>query len=47
MAGATGVAAVDRALAILDAFTDQDQKLSLAELAKRTGLYKSTAIRLA
>jgi len=47
MAGATGVAAVDRALAILDAFTDQDPKLSLAELAKRTGLYKSTAIRLA
>ena len=47
MAGATGVAAVDRALAILDAFTDQDQKLSLAELAKRTGLYKSTVIRLA
>jgi len=47
MAGAAGVAAVDRALAILDAFTDQDQKLSLAELAKRTGLYKSTAIRLA
>ena len=47
MAGAAGVAAVDRALAIRDAFTDQDQKLSLAELAKRTGLYKSTAIRLA
>lgn len=47
MAGANGVAAVDRALAILDAFTDQDQKLALAELAKRTGLYKSTLIRLA
>lgn len=47
MAAAAGVAAVDRALAILDAFTDQDQKLALAELAKRTGLYKSTVIRLA
>ena len=47
MAGAAGVAAVDRALAILDAFTDKDAKLSLAELAKRTGLYKSTVIRLA
>jgi DNA-binding IclR family transcriptional regulator len=47
MAGSSGVAAVDRALAILDAFTDQDQKLALAELAKRTGLYKSTVIRLA
>jgi DNA-binding IclR family transcriptional regulator len=47
MAAATGVAAVDRALAILDSFTDQDQKLALAELAKRTGLYKSTVIRLA
>src|SRR5688500_8213520 len=47
MAGAAGVAAVDRALAILEAFTDQDARLSLAELAKRTGLYKSTVIRLA
>lgn len=47
MAGSAGVAAVDRALAILDAFTDQDQKLALTELAKRTGLYKSTVIRLA
>lgn len=47
MAGSGGVAAVDRALSLLDAFTDQDQKLALAELAKRTGLYKSTVIRLA
>lgn len=45
--GASGVAAVDRALSILDAFADEDRKLSLAELAKRTGLYKSTVIRLA
>jgi DNA-binding IclR family transcriptional regulator len=47
MAASAGVAAVDRALAILDAFTDEDQKLALAEVAKRTGLYKSTVIRLA
>lgn len=47
MSGSGGVAAVDRALSLLDAFTDQDQKLALAELAKRTGLYKSTVIRLA
>ena len=40
-----GVAAVDRALAILDALTDE--KTSLAELSKRTGLYKSTVLRLA
>lgn len=47
MPAGTGVAAVDRALAILDAFADGDRKLTLAELAKRTGLYKSTVIRLA
>jgi DNA-binding IclR family transcriptional regulator len=40
-----GVAAVDRALTILDALTDE--KTSLAELSKRTGLYKSTVLRLA
>jgi DNA-binding IclR family transcriptional regulator len=42
-----GVAAVERALSILDAFTDQDPQLSLAEVAKRTKLYKSTVLRLA
>lgn len=42
-----GVAAVERALSILDAFTDQDPQLSLAEIAKRTNLYKSTVLRLA
>lgn len=47
MAGEGGVAAVHRALTILDAFTETDQKLGLAELAKRTGLYKSTLLRLA
>src|SRR5688572_15400107 len=39
-----GVAAVDRALTILDALTDE--KITLAELSKRTGLYKSTVLRL-
>jgi DNA-binding IclR family transcriptional regulator len=42
-----GVAAVDRALAILAAFGVNDAALSLAELAQRTGLYKSTILRLA
>lgn len=42
-----GVAAVERALAILGAFTEQDKALTLAELARRTGLYKSTLLRLA
>jgi DNA-binding IclR family transcriptional regulator len=43
----SGVAAVDRALAILGAFRDEDHALSLARLAERTGLYKSTILRLA
>lgn len=42
-----GVAAVDRALAILDTFTEQENTLTLAELARRTGFYKSTLLRLA
>jgi DNA-binding IclR family transcriptional regulator len=42
-----GVAAVDRALSILAAFSLRDPALSLAELAARTGLYKSTILRLA
>ncbi len=40
-----GVAAVERALSILDALTDE--KITLAELSKRTDLYKSTVLRLA
>ena len=44
---AGGVAAVDRALAILDAFRDDDPGLPLGELARRTGLHKSTLLRLA
>lgn len=41
-----GAAAVDRALSLLAAFREGDGALSLAELARRTGLYKSTALRL-
>jgi DNA-binding IclR family transcriptional regulator len=41
-----GVAAVDRALSLLLAFGDGDRSLSLAELAQRTGQYKSTVLRL-
>lgn len=46
-ASAGGVAAVDRALAILDAFAEQDRSLTLAQVAARTGFYKSTILRLA
>lgn len=41
-----GAAAVDRALTLLAAFRAGDTSLSLAELAGRTQLYKSTALRL-
>ena len=40
------VAAVERALSILNAFHRDDEPLSLRELAQRTGLYKSTLLRL-
>jgi DNA-binding IclR family transcriptional regulator len=43
---AGGVAAVERALSILEAFSEADSSLSLAELAARTSLYKSTILRL-
>lgn len=43
---ADGVAAVDRAFAILRAFDADHHVLTLAELARRTGLYKSTILRL-
>lgn len=42
-----GVAAVDRALTILDVFTEADQSLTLTEISKRAGFYKSTTLRLA
>jgi DNA-binding IclR family transcriptional regulator len=41
------VEAVERALSILEAFGDGDPRLPLAELARRTGLYRSTILRLA
>jgi DNA-binding IclR family transcriptional regulator len=41
-----GAAAVDRALTLLSAFRQGDASLSLAELASRTQLYKSTVLRL-
>ncbi|HYC37876.1 MAG TPA: IclR family transcriptional regulator [Usitatibacter sp.] len=40
------VASVDRALALLEAFTEQQPALSLNDLARITGLYKSTVLRL-
>lgn len=39
--GAKTVAAVERALDVLDAFLTTRETLSLAELAERTGLYKA------
>ncbi|WP_431282667.1 IclR family transcriptional regulator [Humitalea sp. 24SJ18S-53] len=42
-----GVAAAERALRILAAFRKGDAAVSLAELAERTGLVKSTIMRLA
>lgn len=42
----SGVAVLDRAFAILGAFSAEQPALSLAELAARTGLYKSTILRL-
>lgn len=41
-----GAAAVDRALGLLGAFRAGDTALGLAELAARSGLYKSTVLRL-
>ncbi len=41
-----GVAAVNRALSILDAFRQSAGTLSLKDIAAKTGLYKSTILRL-
>jgi DNA-binding IclR family transcriptional regulator len=41
------VASVERALEILNAFSDGKRKLSLAELSERTGFYRSTILRIA
>ncbi len=42
-----GVDAVERALLLLECFNEDDAALSLAELSRRSGLYKSTILRLA
>ncbi|MFW8635622.1 IclR family transcriptional regulator [Cribrihabitans pelagius] len=47
MAEAKGVEAVDRALQILECFTRDTPELALAEIAKATGFYKSTILRMA
>lgn len=44
--GGGGVAAVDRALRVLLAFREGDTGLTLGELSRRTGLYKSALSRL-
>lgn len=45
-AEAGGVAAVERAFTILDAFRGSKGVLTLVELADRTGFYKSTILRI-
>lgn len=42
----SGVAVLDRAFALLGAFQPTDERLTLTELSRRTGLYKSTVLRL-
>lgn len=44
--GEAGVAAVNRALTVVAALEAAGEPLSLAELARHTGLYKSTLLRL-
>lgn len=41
-----GVAAVERALAIVEAITQHAQPITLADLSRATGYYKSTLLRL-
>lgn len=41
------VEAVERALSLLEAFDEAEPTLSLAQIAERTGYYKSTILRLA
>jgi len=45
-AESSGVAVLDRAFSLLAAFGPDDGRLTMTELSKRTGLYKSTALRL-
>lgn len=44
--GDDGVAAVDRALAIVDAIAHSSDPITLADLSRATGYYKSTLLRL-
>ena len=46
MAEQRGVDAVERAFQVLDCFDGSVANLSLADLSRRTGLYKSTILRL-
>ena len=46
MSSKAGVAAVDRAFEVLHAFRKEKPVLTLAELSRLTGLYKSTILRL-
>lgn len=41
-----GVEAVERALSLLESFSQQQQTLTLTQLANATGMYKSTVLRL-
>ena len=45
-AESSGVAVLDRAFSLLAAFGPSDGGLTLSELSRRTGLYKSTVLRL-
>lgn len=45
--GVAGVAAAERALTVLTVFQSGDDALELAEIARRSGLVKSTIMRLA
>ena len=45
-ADSSGVAVLDRAFSLMAAFGPADDALSMAELSRRTGLYKSTVLRL-
>jgi DNA-binding IclR family transcriptional regulator len=42
----SGIAVLDRAFALLSAFEPTDDRLTMTELSRRTGLYKSTVLRL-
>jgi DNA-binding IclR family transcriptional regulator len=42
----SGVAVLDRAFSLLAAFDQTNERMTLTDLANRTGLYKSTVLRL-